>query len=228
MSDKALIPQHSSAFVRGSPLDEEDTRTGLAVPESFDLQPVVSREDVFARLDYESLKTAPHALLTATALAIAPPDALEVVEDKLVRSVEGLSDAVTASSTYVRLTAEKLTLADVEYQSSISAFAAAEAAAPRREDWKNHQHYFEALKLHERRMDRLGKLRKESFDRYERAAEIYRVAMLTSEGREILVQLAQRKSSGSTGTRIAGQPGVEIDAPDSTSTDTQVRVKIFS
>lgn len=139
--------------------------------------PEVSREEVLARIDEDTLKSSPMNLLISTALAIASPDASAYVEDAVLRFVTALTSESVADQAFLRLTAEKLVLADIEYQNALTAYTNAENEAPRRSEWVNPQHYLEAAKIHERRMDRLLKVRKESFDRYAKSAEVYRSAL---------------------------------------------------
>lgn len=176
---------------------EREQREALAArPLGSILEPSLSREEVLERIDPEALMTAPLNLLVATAIALAPPDAAAATEDHVLRYTAALTDdGLTAAQSYVRLTASTLVLTDVEYQQAITAQAAAETSGPDATDWKNQQHYIEALKLHERRMDRLLRTRKDAFDRYERAAEVYRAAILTRDGQEVLLSLAQRRAS---------------------------------
>jgi len=233
MSDGSPPVIHPNAF-QPMPVATKEACGIVAAPagalqarQSF-LDPAMSREEVLERIDPEMLRTAPLNLLTATALAVASPDAAEATEDAVLRYTTALSDPLGAAQAYVRVTAEKLVLADVEYQSALTRCAQVELEAPLRTDWQNPQHYFEAMKLHERRMDRLVRVRKEAFERFERAAELYRVALLTSEGRDILVSLATRRGGAGTGGRIPGQSGVEVVPEGGESTaHTQVRVKIF-
>ncbi len=157
--------------------------------------PVLTREDVLDRIDRDTLQSAPLNLLVSTAIAIAPPDTPEATEDAVLKYIDGLDSNHRALAAHARLTAEALVLAFVEYQASINAYAAAETDAPLRSDWANPQHYLDACKVYERRMDRLTRVRKETFERYERASEVYRRAVLTREGHEILIEAAQRRSS---------------------------------
>lgn len=156
-------------------------REGLiaAAPRSFmDLSdPEVSREEVLARIDEDTLKSSPMNLLISTALAIASPDAAAYVEDAVLRYVTALTMEGVSDQAFLRLTAEKLVLADLEYQNALTAYTNAELEVPRRHEWANPQHYLEAAKIHERRMDRLLKVRKDSFDRYAKSAEVYRGAL---------------------------------------------------
>jgi len=176
---------------------------GLAPALSFEelFDPELTREDLLARVDPDTLRQAPINLLVSTAIAMSEPDATALVEDHVLRYREALISTEQGAQGYVRLTAEKLVLADVEYQQAIVRYGEVEARYPSREDFASGQIFNEACKLHERRMDRLLRARKECFDRYERAAEVYRVALLTRDGQEVLVSLAT-KSRG----RVAGVP----------------------
>lgn len=179
---------HFTSPLQGSPPQAqiEDLMSGSPlrvvpdVPLSL-LDPEVTREEVLERIDPDTLRTAPLNLLVSTALALAPQDAGAATEDMVLRYSTELSGD-RAVDAFIRTTAEKLVLADVEYQQSIVAYTEAEQSRPVREDWRNPQHYLEALKVHERRMDRLLRARKETFERYDRAAACYRAALTSSKG----------------------------------------------
>lgn len=146
----------------------------------------ISREAVLERVDVETLQSAPLNFLISTALAIAPADSAALAEDMLLRQTTALTESATALAAHARIAAEALALVNLEYQAATQAYAAAELEAPVRSEWKNPQHYLEACKVHERRMDRLGRMRKEVFERLERAGEIYRTALLTRDGLDTL------------------------------------------
>ena len=198
----------------------------------------LTREDVLKRIDPETLRTAPVNLLITTAIAMASSDATEATEDYVLRHREALLSRDLASTGYLRLTAEKFVLADIEYQQAITKCAEIETAYPMRGQFSSESVYIDSCKLYERRMDRLLRSKKESFDRYERAAEVYRVALLTRDGQEVLMSLSA-KTRPVTRTRDNSLPnpahilasnddhGVEVLTNDSQDTQhVQVFIKV--
>lgn len=163
------------------------------------LSPATSREDVLARIDPDHLRTGPLNVLTSTAIAISAPDMAAAVEDALLRQTEALTSEDTALAAHARISAENLVLANLEHKACLSAYAAAETAAPVRAEWKNPQHYLEALRIHERRMDRLLRATKDAYERVEKAAGIYRTALLTRDGLEILNSVSERRPRPASG-----------------------------
>lgn len=142
----------------------------------------IDREEVLSRIDPEELCTAPLNLLLSTAISLAPSDAAELTEDAVLRQTTALTDEQHAAVGHARLLAEAFVLTNVEYQSAITAYATADAQAPVMEHFKNPQHWIQALNVHERRMDRLMRGRKEAFERLQKASELYREAVLTRDG----------------------------------------------
>lgn len=196
-----MTPRSPLALVPSMALAEiEIAETPTALPAILSTE--ISREAVLERIDPDTLLSAPLNLLITTALAIAPPDAGAATEDTVLRQTTALTESATALAAHTRIAAENLVLTNVEYQTAIQAYARGEIEAPVRAEWKNPQHYLEALKVHERRMDRLGRMRKEAFERVERAGEIYRKALLTREGLEVLkdIGVAPRESVSTTST----------------------------
>lgn len=196
MSNLRVVPPPPVTITVGDPADEL-------------LSPEVAREVVLDRIDPETLRSAPLNLLLSTALAIAPPDALPQTEDAVLRQTEALTRSETALAAHARLAAENFVLANVEYQAAIAAYAAADAKTPARDEWHNPQHYFEALKVHERRMDRLLRARESAFARVSKASETYREAVLTRDGLEILRDV----SRGAPTLRAAPQHASAGEAP---------------
>lgn len=195
-SPLSLVPSHDLAL-----LPEERS----ALPAILSAE--VSREAVLERIDPDLLQSAPLNLLISTALAISPQDALSATEDAVLRQTAALTEVETSLAAHARISAENLVLANVEYQASIQAYAKAELEAPVRSEWNNAQHFLEALKVHERRMDRHLRTRREAFERVERAGEIYRKAVLTRDGRSMLESIA-----------IAQRPVVQSSAPTTAAT----------
>lgn len=199
MSDVALklVESRPAAPLTVKELEARGLAPATSFEELFDEE--ITTGEVLERLSPGRLETAPLGLLTATALAISSDATAPYVEDRVVRYREGLTSEHAAAS-YVRLAAEQLVLADVERQQAVTRYAEIEAHYPERDQFSSSQIFVEACKLHERRMDRLLKAQKETFDRYDRAAEIYRVALLTREGQEVLVQLATKTRNGRPAT----------------------------
>jgi len=189
MTSLRLLDPSSPALVRTSP-----TVDSLSLL----MDPSVDRETVLERVDRETLLTAPFTLLLSTALALAPPDAVELTEDAVIRQTLALTHEQDSLAAHARLLAETFVLTNVEYQSAILACTEADRAVPSMSDFKNPQHYLEALKIHERRMDRLQRARNEVFGRLTRASELYREALLTRDGLEVLREISLQGSEGHT------------------------------
>ena len=179
--------------------------------------PQVDRETVLARVDRETLLTAPFNLLLSTAIALAPPDAMELTEDAVIRQTLALTHESESLAAHARLLAETFVLTNVEYQSAILACTEADRAVPTQADFKNPQHYLEALKIHERRMDRLQRARNEVFGRLTRASELYREALLTRDGLEVLREISLQ------GTQPPVVPGT---VPREESNDGTLRIEV--
>lgn len=139
----------------------------------------VTREDLLERIDPDELKSSRLNLLLMTAISVAQPDVSTQTEDAVIRYVMALTaqNQDTADLAYLRLTAEKLVLADVEYQSAATRYVREEDNAPLRSAWAKEQTFLEAGRLHERRMERMLRDKREAFDRYVKAGEVYRVAL---------------------------------------------------
>lgn len=139
----------------------------------------VTREDLLERIDPDELKSSRLNLLLMTAISVAQPDVSAATEDAVIRYVVALTaqSSDTADLAYLRLTAEKLVLADVEYQSAATRYVREEGSAPCRADWSKEATFLEAGRLHERRMERMLRDKREAFDRYVKAGEVYRVAL---------------------------------------------------
>jgi hypothetical protein len=110
----------------------------------------------------------------------------------------------------------------VEYQQAITKYADVDAAYPARESFVQEGVYINACKIHELRMDRLLKARKECFDRYERAAEIYRVALLTRDGQEVLLSLATKARPGVRTREYTAPPMSSLPSSNSESSGVEV------
>ena len=158
----------------------------LAEAELDILRPELTREDVLARVDPDLLRSGPFNLQLSTALAISSPDAAATTEDLLLRYTEALNDPNTSLAAHAKLAAEIYVMTTIEYHAATSAYAEGDTHAPVRSEWKNPQHYLEAMKIHERRMDRLLRARKDAVERFEKAAEIFRRAALTRDGLDLL------------------------------------------
>lgn len=185
MSNLRLLDLESSALVGTS--QSADSLSLLT-------DPYVDRETVLARVDRDTLLSAPLNLLLSTAIALAPQDAAELTEDAVIRQTAALCHEQQSLAAHARLLAETFVLANVEHQNAILAYTAAENVTPVVGDFRNPQHYLEALKIHERRMDRLLRARKEAFDRLTKASELYREALLTRDGLEVLRAISVQRS----------------------------------
>lgn len=208
MTSLRLLDPSSPALVRTSPTT--DTLSLLT-------DPLVDRASVLERVDRETLLTAPFTLLLSTALALAPPDALELTEDAVIRQTLALTHESDSLAAHARILAEAFVLTNVEYQSAILACTDADRAVPAQADFKNPQHYLEALKIHERRMDRLQRARNEVFGRLTRASELYREALLTRDGLEVLREISLQ------GT---GRPKVPGTVPEEKTDERTLRVEV--
>jgi hypothetical protein len=160
----------------------------------------IDRATVLSRVDREQLMTAPFNLLLSAAISCAPQDAAELTEDAVLRQTAALTDEHASIAAHAQLLAETFVLTNVEYQNAILAYTNAESAVPCRGDFNNPQHYLEALKIHERRMDRLLRARKEIFERLQKASEAYREALLTRDGLEVLRTVARQRTNASQST----------------------------
>lgn len=160
----------------------------------------LDRESVLNRVDRETLFSARFNLLLSTAISLAPQDAAELTEDAVLRQTAALIDEHTSIAAHARLLAETFVLSNVEHQNAILTYTTAENAVPCRQDFTNPQHYLEALKIHERRMDRLLRARKEAFERLQKASEAYREALLTRDGLEVLRTVTRQRTTASQST----------------------------
>ncbi len=150
------------------------------------LSPAMSREQVLERLDPDKLRTGPFTEVLATAISISAPDSAAAIEDTMIRYSEALTQHGTTYEAHAKLLVESMLLANIEYHASVDAYARGSTDAPVRSEWKNPQHYIEILKVYERRMDRLLRARKECYERFRDASDLFRQAALTRDGLEIL------------------------------------------
>jgi hypothetical protein len=92
-----------------------------------------------------------------------------LVEDALLRrSDSALSDDEVSR---LRPLADQVALLEAEYLAASAKYHDAEAAVPDPEKWHNPQHLLEAMKVHERRMDRLQRGMRDADDRRSRAID---------------------------------------------------------
>lgn len=105
----------------------------------------------------------PWNLLVATALKSAPASEEALVEDALTRRAAAALSPDEAAR--LKPLADQVALLEVEYFAASGRYHEAEGAAPTRTEWANPQHYLEACKAHERRMDRLQRGMRDAHER---------------------------------------------------------------
>lgn len=138
-------------------------------PGDDEVGPPLDPHDTALRTPVE-LREGPWSLLVSTALQGAAPDQAPLVEDALLRR----SDAALSADLQRRLRplADQVALLESEYLTASSKYSLAEAQVPSKDDWHNPQHLLEAMKVHERRMDRLQRGMRDVHDRLVRSVQL--------------------------------------------------------
>lgn len=188
----------------------------------FALVPVIPTDDDGEALPERAaeLRTGPWSLLLAAALKTAPASfAEELVEDSLLRR----SDAALSTDERVRLRplADQVAALETEYLAAGVRYHDAESEAPRKDDWNNVQHYLEAMKVHERRMDRLQRGVRDAHDRYTKAVLLLErartPAALPAPGHA-------PQASGVDSSTSSRALGVEVEVDHASGETSRVRV----
>lgn len=149
------------ACVPEADMDAEETAIGPPVD-------VVVSPASLARAP-EELRQGPWSLLLAVATKGAALGTAPLVEDALLRrSDSALSDD---DLTRLRPLADQVALLEAEYLAASAKYHDAEGDVPDPERWVNPQHLLEAMKHHERRMDRLQRGMRDADDRRSRAID---------------------------------------------------------
>lgn len=112
----------------------------------------------------------PWTLFVATAMQSATPAQVPLVETAFrARSEAALADAYAVR---MRPLADQVALLEVEYAGACAKYYAAENDRPDPRVWHNPQHLLEAMKVHERRMDRLQRGMRDTHERLIRAIQL--------------------------------------------------------
>lgn len=117
----------------------------------------------------QELRQGPWSLLLAVATKGAAAGTAPLVEDALLRR----SDAALSDDEVTRLRplADQVALLEAEYLAASAKYHEAELATPDPAKWHNQQHLLEAMKVHERRMDRLQRGMRDADERRSRAID---------------------------------------------------------
>jgi len=152
------------------------------------------------------LREGPWSLLLATALRSASAAEAPLVEDALLRR----SDAALSpqDETRLRPLADQVALLESEYLAASRKYHAAEDEVPSKATWHNPQHLLEAMKVHERRMDRLQRGMRDAHERLVRAVQL----------------LEETRAGGGGKTIVGGARAVGVEVTQSGSGTSRVRV----
>lgn len=133
-----------------------------ADPEEYEVGP--PSELAVAALEPGAERNTVWSMWLSTALGSAPASQAALVESALTTR----SDAAMSADMQRRLRplADQVALLEVEYMSACTKYNEAESATPDPAAWKNPQHLLEAMKVHERRMDRLQRGMRDAHDRW--------------------------------------------------------------
>lgn len=117
----------------------------------------------------QELRQGPWSLLLAVATKGAAAGTAPLVEDALLRR----SDAALSPDEMTRLRplADQVALLEAEYLAASAKYHEAELSTPDPAKWHNQQHLLEAMKVHERRMDRLQRGMRDADERRSRAID---------------------------------------------------------